>query len=512
MKEINRRRFLQGGATAAGVAAVGTPITLSAEEHKVTRLRVESDFNSLDPGRMVGYCIPLQLSTLGLLANAGDGDSLSWVPSDFVDELEQVDSTHIRFKLKPGIVWSNGYGTLSAEDVKFSFERMLGMDWAGKWASLDHVEVASELEGTIVLKVPFAPIWYTTLISGTGSILCKKALEENGGEITTAFLAECGPYRFSDWEPKVRWTLTRNPDWDGPQPHFDEIEYLVIEDYKTAEIAFEIGEIDMTRLATDSVPRLRDNLPEGAKLFERPGNQWTWVGMNTQHPLLSDIRVRQAIQSAIDVDAILEGAYDNVAPRANGVITPGLIGHREETGIRYDPERARALLEEAGVSGLKLTLATENLADRVAACTIIQANLAEVGIEVEVMPLDPGVFWALGLESEGDDWKDLQLYLLRYGDAPDPSQPMQWYVSSQVGVWNWERWSDPEFDRLYDEGIAETDPDKRDGIYIRMQEIMEETGSYVWITFEPAIYLVRDSLLPDLWPGSVDYPPGFSET
>ena len=511
MVSLDRRRFLEAGAAAAGVVAAGAPGLASAQTRK-TRVRVESDFNSLDPGRMVGYCIPLQMSALGMLASPGAGEELSWQPSAFVDELEQVDATHIRFKLKPGIVWSNGYGTLSAEDVKFSYERMLNMDWAGKWASLDHVEVAGELEGTIVLKVPFSPIWYTTILNGTGAILCKKAVEDNGGEITTSFLAECGPYLFSQWQPKVSWRLTRNPDWTGPQPWFDEFEYVVVEDYKAAELAFEAGELDMTRLATDSVPRVRDNLPAGSRLVEKSGTQWTWLGMNTEHPLLADIRVRKAIQSAIDVDSILEAAYANASPPAYGIIIPGLIGHRTSSNIAYDPDKARALLAEAGVSDLKLTLATESLVDRVAACTIIQANLAEVGIEVDVLTLDPGVFWALGLESEGDDWKDLQLYLIRYGDAPDPSQPMQWYVSSQVGVWNWERWSNEEFDRLYDEGIAETDPDKRNEIYIRMQEIMEETGAYVWITFEPSVFLVRDNLVPDVWPGAIDYPPGFKET
>ena len=142
------------------------------------------------------------------------------------------------------------------------------------------------------------------------------------------------------------------------------------------------------------------------------------------------------------------------------------------------------------------------MSDRMAAAQIIQANLAEVGVDVEVVPMDAGPFWNLGLESEGDDWKDLQLWIMQYGDSPDPSQMVQWYVSSQVGVWNWERWKSDEFDKLFAEGLVETDNDKRNAIYIRMQEIMEDTGAYVWLMFPTKIVLFKDDLAPSIRPNS----------
>src|SRR6056297_1236944 len=68
------------------------------------------------------------------------------------------------------------------------------------------------------------------------------------------------------------------------------------------------------------------------------------------------------------------------------------------------------------------------------------------------------------------------------------------FTSDQVGVWNWERWTDPEFDRLYEEGINETDMQKRHDIYVRMQEIMENTGAYVWINHEPEAFVHSTSV------------------
>src|SRR5690606_5598847 len=126
-----------------------------------------------------------------------------------------------------------------------------------------------------------------------------------------------------------------------------------------------------------------------------------------------------------------------------------------------DLDKARALLAEAGVDGLELELKILNSTLYVTSAQIIQANLAEVGINVTITPLDSGPFWNLGIEEAGDDWRDLQIWIMRYQDAPGPSQQTQWYVSDQVGVWNWERWRDPEFDELHRKALIERDENKR---------------------------------------------------
>ena len=110
----------------------------------------------------------------------------------------------------------------------------------------------------------------------------------------------------------------------------------------------------------------------------------------------------------------------------------------------------------------------------------------------------PGPFWNLGLESKGEDWKTLQLWWMRYRTSPDPSDVMQWFVKSQIGVWNWERWTDPEFEELWTKGLAEPDNAKREPMYLRMQEIMEDTGAYVWITHDPLNYAHSDKDRPRL--------------
>ena len=109
---------------------------------------------------------------------------------------------------------------------------------------------------------------------------------------------------------------------------------------------------------------------------------------------------------------------------------PGLTGQRSGTKYySYDPAKAKALLEEAGASGLKLKLRTLNTQERLLAAQIIQANMAAIGITVEVLPLDSGPFWEMGQEKKGDTWKDLEIWLMRYGTTPDPFEATQWFVS-----------------------------------------------------------------------------------
>ena len=473
---ITRRRFLAG--TAAATAAGFIPPGLRAQTPRVLNARMYRDIQVLDPGYMIGGVEEtVEDAILPRLADTPAGDTWKWVPTEFVESLGHTDDTHIAFKLRPGLMWSDGHGELTAEDVKFSFERMKESEWSGKWEALDHVNVTGTHSGELVMVRPFAPFWLTALSTATGAVVCKAAFEKLGiTQYTTDLPAQLGPYRIREWLPKERLVLETTPDWPLTRPDFGVVNYLHIADDNSAELAYEAGEVDFTEITMLSLTRYQQNPPEGTQLKTVAGLVYTWMGMNTEHPNLSDIRVRKAIQRAVDTDSVLEAAYGGLAPKSYGIVPPGLIGKRNESKYSYNPQEASELLQAAGVSNLSLTLQTLNLKDRVTAAQIIQANLAEVGLQVEVIPLDSGPFWNLGQESKGDAWKDLQLWIMRYGGSPDPFDHFQWFVRDQVGVWNWERWSTDEFDALYKSGIEESDIDERNRIYLRMGEIMEDTG------------------------------------
>jgi peptide/nickel transport system substrate-binding protein len=227
---------------------------------------------------------------------------------------------------------------------------------------------------------------------------------------------------------------------------------------------------------------------------------YVWLGMNVDNAALADIRVRQAIQKAVDVDAVLEAAYFGVAERSTGIIAPGLPGNRDIAPPARDLEGARALLEEAGAQDLALTLDILNKTERSSAAQVIQANLGELGIAVEIRPHDSGTFWTLGDESAGDAWQDIQLVISRFSMQPDPSFATAWFTPAQIGVWNWERFKSPEFGELHDRAIVETDAEKRHEMYVRMQELMEASGAYVFLTHELTAAIYRDHVVPGLLP------------
>jgi peptide/nickel transport system substrate-binding protein len=497
---LSRRALLQSAAVISAAGLLGIkPEQVLAAEGDLLKVRMEADIQVLDPGYMIGGTeTSIQYGCLPRLAiPVKKGDAWDWAPSDYVEKIAQDDPTHISFTLKPGLKWSGDSGEVTAEDVKFSLERMLKSDWAARYPTLDHVEVKDKLSGVIVLKSPFAATFLMGIASESGSILPKVAVEKlKDQKFTTELPGQCGPYMMTEWTPKQRVVLKANPDWKGTPVAFSEVHFINVEDTKAAELAFEAGEVDITQVLPETAARYGKQMPAGGKLTGVPGPYYTWIGLNTQHEKLKDIRVRKAIQRAIDVKSILDAAYGGVAPVAHGVVTEGVTGHRTTSKYSYNPDEARALLKEAGVSDLTLEFKTLNEAYRVTAAQVVQANLADVGIKVDIIPLDSGPFWNLGLESKGEEWKTLQMWWMRYRMSPDPSDGIQWFLKNQVGVWNWERWSDQEFEDLWAKGLAETDAAKRNEIYLRMQEIMEDTGAYVWITNDPLSYAHKEAVVP----------------
>lgn len=511
---FTRRRFIK--TSAASAALLASPLTLPqvvwSAGKKILRIRLYSDIQVLDPAfalskneDIVNGCIENKLISFK------PGNKWEWRP-EAAEYIRQVDPTHIEFKLKPGIMFTNGFGEMTADDVKYSYERVanpaMESPYKGDWELLETIELKDKYTGVMVLKKPFAPIWMTSMPGNTGVILSRKAMEKrDGAKYTTSPPAGSGPYILKEWKPKQVTICTRNELWKGPKPDFDEIHFFPIEDEKTAEIGFEAGDIDFTRISVSSLQKFKDNPPANSTVVNLPSLYYAWMGLNKDNPKLQDIRVRKAVQMAVDIPSILEAAYFGLAEPATGIIPPGLLGHREKTlvPLKGNPEGAKKLLAEAGYpNGLDLTLSCLNKSTYVTQAQVIQASLAEAGIRVKVDVHDSGTFWVLGSEKDmGQTWKDLQITTNRFSSQPDPHWYTMWFTTEQVGVWNWERFSNEEFDRRQREGAVETDPAKRDANYKRMQDLMEESGCYRFITHESSPILYRNNIVPAMTPEGI---------
>jgi peptide/nickel transport system substrate-binding protein len=500
MLPISRRAFL--GGSAAAVAAASLRASDSAGQGpRILRFRLSRDMQVLDPAFVGGLDDGHILSAVSskLIVYTGDG-KWGWQP-DAAQSMEQVDPTHVRFTLRPGIMWTNGFGEMTADDVKFSFERMIDPALKARngtdFRLLERVQVLDKYSGVLVFKSPFPALWLTVLPRSAGTIISRKAVESVGGKFTTSPPTTSGPYVIKEWRPKESLTLVRNTQWSGPRTDWDEIRFRVIGDSKAAELAYEAGDIDFTDISVSSLAKYAKTPLPRTKVVGTPLVGIAWLGINVEHPLFTDVRVRKAVQRAIDVDAVVQAAYFGQAKPATGLVAPGMIGHRERSLVKRDLAEARRLLAAAGKpTGFPTTLSVLNETDLVTAAQVIQANLAEIGIDAQITPYESGTFWNLGNQDKSSDWKNIQLYIMQWGLPPDPGAMTQWHISQQIGKWNWERWSNAEFDDLHVKGLSELDPKKRQPIYVRMQDLMEESGAYTFLTNGVQALMYRDWLQP----------------
>ena len=503
-RRISRRSMLQGTASAALLA--GVPSVVSAQGQRILRVRMANDLVSLDPvitRSLTDICAIIGI--LNKLVVYKSSDRWEW-RLDAAQSIEQVDPTHVKFTVRPGIMWTNGFGEMTAEDVKYSFERMidpkLKSNNAPDWKLLDRVDVVDKYTGVIVLKAPFPGLFLGTLTRSAGTIVSKKAVESVGGSYKTEPPATSGPYLLKEWRPKDRIVLARNPGWNGPRPDFDEVHIRPIGDQKAAELAYEAGEIDVTDIAVSSVPKLQKAPPANTKILARPLIGIEWLGINTENPAFKDARVRRAVQLAVDTQGVIDAAYFGVAKPATGIVAPGIGGYRNQKLYpTRDVARAKQLLAQAGVpNGFPATLSVLNNTDIVTVAQVVQANLADVGIKLEIKPYEAGTFSSLGAEAKGTDWKDIQLYHQKWGLPPDPANMMQWFLPEQIGVWNWERWNDAEFAAMHKQALSEMDPKKRTDLFLRMQDRMEESGAFIWLTNGVQAMMYRSSMEPATTP------------
>jgi peptide/nickel transport system substrate-binding protein len=500
---LSRRQIIKA---AAYLGAAAPFITLSpgnafAMGNKLL-IRIPRDLQNMDPGNRTG---PVEVNVIlavyqGLIKPKIGSREFE---NDAAASITQVSDTLIEFTLKDNLMFSGGFGQVTAQDVKFSFERFIkpGADgkkvaFADDWADLESVEVTGPLSGKIHLKGPSAALWTITLADGSGVIVSEKAFQKFEGKIS-ANLVGSGPYMLAEATPGTRFVLKANPDFKGPKPHFEEIDLRPITELRTAELAFLGKELDFTQV--DPVRAEEIGKSPSTAITKKSGIDYVWIGPNIAKPPFDKQEVREALRLAIDVDAILAGAYNGLAPRANAILAPDLLGYWKDAPARArDVEAAKALLEKAGVGGgfkTRLTILNNSVFQAIAA--IVQANLADVGIELEIDARDGGAYWSLG---ENDASKELDLSLIEYPGKMDAGFQMQWFTTSQIGLWNWQRWSNPEFDALHVKAGSTLDDTKRSEMYVQMQELMDKSAAFIWITFNVYTFASVSSLTPAILP------------
>ncbi len=498
-----RRAVLAGGA--AGVLA---PRLSRAQDGAALSVRIDRDVQNLDPpfrtGQVDGNVIRAVFQRL-----------VSYRPGEYVRELdaaeriEQASPTEIAFTLKRGQMFTDGYGEMTADDVKFSFERYLRPEADGRissyrddWANLLEVRVHDTYSGSLVFSKPSPAVWNVALVGGAGAIHSRKALAALGIRHAQSPVGS-GAYRLTAYNPGRGVTLVANPGYaGGPPAHIPTVNLRYIANPRTAELALQSRELDFTELSISAANTLART--RGVVVRKRPGQRFVWLGMNMERAPLDNPAVRQAIRAALDVDQMVAAGYRGDAVRLNAMIPPGLVGHWPEAPVyQRDAARARALLAASGVAlplALKVTILNEPAFQNMA--LVAQALLREVGINLEVDQREGGAYWSSG---RGESGRLLELFFLRFNAHVDPNFNARWFVPDQIGEWNWGRWNSPNFARLQAESLVNVDAEGRGRQVVEMQRLMDASASMVWLTNEVVAFGHRAGLEPAVMPNGNDW-------
>ncbi len=355
---INRRQALVGGSALLAAATTGLlkPRFAHAADDTIT-IRTEEDLSNLDPANRTG---PIDVNVINAVQQgliAFKPGSTEW-ELDAAEDLKQVSDTEISFKLRPGLKFTDGYGDVDRRGREVLLRTFHQAGFRGqeghlcrRLAGAGPCRVTGPLTGKLVLKNAAPALWVIALADGSGRIISKKAFEKLGEKGIATTLIGSGPYVLKEWKQRDHYTLVANPDYKGPiKSHFKTIIGKPIAEQKTADLAFQAGEIDFTQISPTNVKTFKA-LPK-TTVTEVPAIDYIWFGPNIEAKPFDNVKVRQALRLAVDIDAVLTGAYGGLYPRANALLAPGLIGYWKDAPVyKRDVEAAKKLLEEAGQGG-----------------------------------------------------------------------------------------------------------------------------------------------------------------
>lgn len=425
----------------ADSAAQSTAQSASSDAAKTLRIAKSADIETMDVHKTSNdYLVPLNIfDRLFEIQVNGDG-STELVKSLVEDYTVSEDGLVYDFTLKSGVTFSDGTA-LTANDVKYTFTRMLALpdsvqtDYAAAILGADAVMdgSAEELEGfvvtdenhfTITLSAPFAGFLYE-LATPACCIFSEANVEAAGDEfgMDPAQTIGSGPYVVTSWEHNSKITMDANPNYWGEKPDVEHVVVSIIPDSSTMSMMFQNGELDILDLeALDSAvvdstykTQYADSLISCNRL------SLTYFTFNQNVEPFNDVRVRKAIQMAIDRETLAATVYSGDANLEDGIYPHGLIGFNEENQgwLSYDPKGAKALLAEAGYAdGFTMELSADSSAsDSVMLMyQIIQQNLADVGITANIVSYDQSSW--LDLRKSGEMGSYISTWTADYND-PD---------------------------------------------------------------------------------------------
>ncbi len=375
---------------------------------------------------------------------------------------------------------------VTSEDAAYSLARIRDSElslWADGYKIIKDMQTPDPRTLVVTLSGPSAPFLSTLAMPGA-SIISKAAMEASGPEAFAENPVGSGAFMLAEWRRGDRVILKKNPDyWDAANVSLDGVEWISIPDDNTRMLAVQAGELD----AAIYVPFSRvEELKKDANLnvVINSSTREDHLLMNQEHEPLNNVKVREALDYAIDKQAIIDTVTFGLGEVANSYIPRGALYHTEDNGARaYDPEKAKALLAEAGVGDITLDYVVDagNEVDEQIA-VLLQQQLAAVGVTLNLQKMDPSQTWDMLINGEYD------LSVMYWtNDILDPDQKTTFVLGHDVNMNYMTRYNNDTVKQLVADARLEMDPAKREAIYAEIQKTAKGDVHWIDLYYSPFI-------------------------
>lgn len=457
----------------AGNSAAGAANTSEAKLGKTDIvLAQKSDIKSTDPHVSNDTTTHVVLEHLynSLLTIAPDGT----IQGDLAKEWTQVSPTEWKFVLNEGVKFHDGT-ELKASDVKFSLEReKASARLAQKVEVVQEVKVDGDYTFSLILSKPYAPLLVNLAHPGS-SILSEKAVTSAGDKYAENPIGT-GPMKFKEWVPNDHITLVRNDDYFEGAGRTTSMTIRVIPEGPSRTISLETGEVDIVPVMEKvDVPRVKEDKNLTAFVF--PSTTVEYFAMNTQKAPFDNVKVRQAMNYAINKQDIITVSSEGLADPVDTLISSQVRSYNDQvTHYDFNPDKAKALLAEAGYpNGFSTTIfVSGDVRNRTA--QLIQANLATIGVTADIELYEWGAF--LDAINAGQHatfisgWSNSSL-------DPDESFNPLFHTKNAGATGNRSFYSNPEVDALLEAAETEADDAKRMQLYSDIQVKVVDDAPWV---------------------------------
>jgi peptide/nickel transport system substrate-binding protein len=387
------------------------------------------------------------------------------------------------FRLRRGVRFHNGQ-PLTSRDVKWTFDSVMNGSIITAKAStfklVERVDVPDEATVVFHLKEPYATLLWNVSDGAMGIVPYGSGADFNRKLIGS------GPFKFVSAVQDSEVVIARNDQYWGEMPNLETVRFAVVPDTTTRALELRKGSADVAINALNPDMVLALEHDRGLKIEIAPGTIYSYLAFNLRDPILKDVRVREALDYAIDRDAIIKYLWRDTAERAASVLPEQHWAFNSSLKpTSYDPGHARKILDDAGykpTNGIRfhLTMKTSTEESSRLLAAILQQQLRAVDIALDIRSFEFATFYSDVIKGA------FQIYSLRWiggNEDPDIFEHAFHSASFPPKRANRSYYSNPQVDALIERGRRELDQEKRKQIYAEVQQIIELDKPYLHLWY-----------------------------